>query len=79
MKTGDFFVENNLRQSVANAKSKMSTQFMSGNLLAGNPSGKRIVEDSVKMGGYDLRVKKSSTANFDMKQPMAGYSEFWIG
>jgi len=79
MKTGDFFVENSLRQSIANAKGKMSTQFMSGDLHAGNPSGKKIVEDSVKMGGYDLRVRKSTTASFDMKQPMAGYSEFWIG
>jgi len=77
MKVGDYFVENNLRQSLASAKGKMSTQFMSGD--AQTDSRKRIVEDSVKMGGYDVRVRKSSTASFDMKQPMAGYSEFWIG
>jgi len=80
MKEGDYFVESSLRQSLANARGKMSTQFMSGDLRKENPSRKKAMEDSFRMKGYDVsNVKKSATASFDMKQPMAGYSEFWIG
>ena len=75
----DCFVGSSLRQSLANARGKMSTQFMSGDLRTENPSRKKALEDSVRMGGYDVSVRKTSTTSFDMKQPMAGYSEFWIG
>ena len=79
MKTGDDHVGSSLRQRIANANGKMSTQFMSGDLRTENPARKKALEDSVKMAGYDVCVKKPSKAKFDMKQPMAGYSEFWYG
>jgi len=79
MKIEDCLGENSLRQSLANAKGKMSTQFMSGDLRVQNPSKNKSMEDSFRMRGYDVSVKRSTTASFDMKQPMAGYSEFWIG
>ena len=79
MKTGDFFVENSLAQKLANKNGKISTQFMSGNLEEGNPSRKKALEDSVRMGGYEVNIRKPAKNRTDMQQPMAGHSEFWIG
>jgi hypothetical protein len=79
MKAGDYFVGSSLRQRLANARGKISTQFMSGDLQKENPSRKTALEESVRMGGYDVNVKKPATTGTDMQQPMSGYSEFWIG
>ena len=77
MKVGDYFVENSLQQSIANAKGKMSTQFMSADTQRGNPSGRKPFE-SMDMKGYDVSGKKPM-ASFGGQQPMSKCSEFWIG
>ena len=79
MQTGDNFVGKSLHQRLADAKGKVSTQFMSGDLSKENPSKKKALEESVRMGGYEVSVRKPVAARTDMQQPMAGYSEFWIG
>ena len=79
MQTEKNFVGNSLRQRLANTRGKVSTQFMSGDLQNENPSKKKALEDGLKMGGYDVNIRKPKTARTDMQQPMAGYSEFWIG
>ncbi|MDR1154975.1 MAG: hypothetical protein LBL04_09685 [Bacteroidales bacterium] len=79
MKAGDYVVGGSLRQRLANAGGKISAQFMSGDLEKENPSRKKDLEESVRMGGYDVNVRKPATAGTDMQQPMSGYSEFWIG
>ncbi|MDR1172672.1 MAG: hypothetical protein LBL24_09485 [Bacteroidales bacterium] len=79
MKAEDDFVGSSLRQRLANARGRISTQFMSGDLQKENPSGKKALEEGVRMGGYDVNVRKPVISGTDMQQPMAGYSEFWIG
>jgi len=79
MKTGDYFVESNLAQKFANTRGKISTQFMSRDQVRGNPSRKKALEDSVKMGGYEVSIRKPVKNRFDLQQPMTGHSEFWIG
>jgi hypothetical protein len=79
MKAGNYVVGSSLRQRLANARGKVSAQFMSGDLEKENPSRKKDLEESVRMGGYDVNVRKSAITGTDMQQPMAGYSEFWIG
>lgn len=79
MKAGDYLVGSSLRQRLANARGKFSTQFMSGDLRKENPSGKKALEESVRMGGYDVSVRKPITGLTDVLQPMSGHSEFWIG
>ena len=79
MQTGNNFVGKSLQQRLANTRGKVSTQFMSGDLQKGNPSKKKAIEDGVKMGGYEINVRKPATDRTDMQQPMSGYSEFWIG
>ena len=73
------FVGSSLRQRLANARGKVSTQFMSGDLQKENLSSRKALEDGLKMGGYEVNVRKPATTRTDMQQPMAGYSEFWIG
>ena len=73
------FVGSSLRQRLANARGKVSTQFMSGDLQKENLSRKKALEDGLKMGGYEVNVRKPVITRTDMQQPMAGYSEFWIG
>ena len=79
MQTGKNLVGNNLRQRFANTRGKVSTQFMSGDLQKGNPSKNKALEDGLRMGGYEVNVRKPATDRTDMQQPMSGYSEFWIG
>ncbi len=79
MKSGDCFVGNSLRQRLTNVKGKVSTQFMSGDLQKENPSTKKAVEESVRMGGYEVNFRKSKKGRTDTQQPMSGYSEFWLG
>ena len=79
MQTERNFVGNSLRQRLANAKGKFSTQFMSRDLQRENLSRRKAIEDGLKMGGYEVNVRKSVTTSTDMQQPMAGHSEFWIG
>jgi hypothetical protein len=79
MKVGDYFVENGLRQNLANASGKMSTQFMSADVQRENPSRRRTLEESARMEGYDISVRKLAMARSERQQPMAKCSEFWIG
>ena len=79
MQVGNNFVGKSMKQRLANTKGKFSTQFMSENLQQENPSKKKALEDGLKMGGYEVNVRKPKTARTDTQQPMAGYSEFWIG
>ena len=79
MKTGVYFAENSFSQTFANVKGKISTQFMSGDMEKGNNSRNRALEDSVRMGGYELNIRKPVQGGIDKLQPMTGHSEFWIG
>ena len=79
MKTENYFGMSGVSQRIANTKGKFSTQFMSGDIKNENPSLKRSVEESVRMGGYEVNVKKPATSRSDLQQPMGRYSEFWIG
>ena len=79
MKSEDYFIGSSQRESIANARGKISTQFMSQNLQKKNLSSKKDLEDGIKMGGYDVNVRNPITNRTDAKQPMARYSEFWLG
>ncbi len=79
MKATNSVVGSGLRQKLANAKGRFSTQFMSGDLQTENLSKKKAVEESVKMGGYELGFEKKKPARIEPRQPMTGHSEFWIG
>jgi len=80
MKIGDYFIRESVPQRIANAKGKYSTQFMSGNMMNGKPSRIKNLEDGVRMGGYDVNIRKPAAKQTDFQQPMmSGYSEFWLG
>ena len=79
MKSGEYFVGSGLRQSIANARGKVFTQLMSMEPMKENPSRKKAIEDGVRMGGYEVNIEKTVAHRTDMRQPMARYSEFWIG
>jgi len=79
MNVGDYFIRESIPQRVANAKGKYSTLFMSGDMKNEKKSGKKTMEVSSRMGGYNVNVRKPATSLTDAQQPMAGYSEFWIG
>ena len=79
MKVGDYFVENGLRQSLANANGKMSTQFMGADVQRENLSRRRTLEESARMERYDVSVRKPAIARAGGQQPMSKCSEFWIG
>jgi hypothetical protein len=77
MKAGNYSVGSSLRHRFANA-GKFSTLFTNGDAQKENPSRKKALEESIRMGGYDVNVRKPITGA-DVQQPMAGHSEFWIG
>ena len=80
MKTDNYFDKSSVSQRITNAKGKYSTQFMmSGYIRNENPSIKKNLEDSVKMGGYEVQDRKPVMSQTDMQQPMGRHSEFWIG
>jgi len=79
MKTGVYFAENSFSQKFTNVKGKFSTQFMSGDMEKGNFSRNRALDDSVRMGGYELNIRKPGLGHTDMHQQMKSHSEFWIG
>jgi len=80
MKSGNGFAGSSLlRQSIANARGKVSTQFMSLEPVNESPSRKKAIEDGVRMGGYEINIRKPVKNRTDMQQPMARHSEFWIG
>ena len=79
MQSGECFVGSGLRQSIANARGKYSTQFMSMESMKDYPSGKKAIEEGVRMEGYEVNIGKTVTHRTDMLQPMARHSEFWIG
>jgi len=78
MKTGVYFAENSFSQKFTDVKGKISTQFMSGDMGKGNISSNRALNDSVRMGGYELNIRKPGQGRTDIHQPMSGHSEFWI-
>jgi len=79
MKSVDCFVGSSLHQTIANERGKVSTLFMSYEPREENPARKRALEEGVRMGGYEINVRKPVVNRTDMQQPMAGYSEFWLG
>ena len=79
MKTDDYFFRESVPQRIATAKGKFSTQFMSGDMMNVKPSEKKNLEEGFRVKGYEVNVKKPATNRTDMQQPMARYSEFWIG
>ena len=79
MKSGDYFSRTSVPQRIATTKGKYSTQFMSGDIKNEKTSRITNLEKRVRMGGYDVNGRKPEINRTDMQQPMAGYSEFWIG
>jgi len=79
MKVGDYFIRESVPQRIANTKGKYSTLFMSGDMKNEKKSGKKSSEENYRVGGYDVNSRKPATNRTDFQQPMAGYSEFWIG
>ena len=79
MKIGDYFIRESVPQRIANAKGKFSTQFMSGDITNEKTSVNKTPADGFRMEGYELNIRKPMAKRTDMQQPMAGYSEFWIG
>lgn len=79
MKIGDYFIRESVPQRIANAKGKFSTQFMRGDMMNEKTSGKKTIEESVRMEGYEVNVRKPAAKRTDMQQPITGHSEFWLG
>jgi hypothetical protein len=79
MKIGDYFIRESVPQRIANAKGKFSTQFMRGDMMNEKTSGKKTIEESVRMEGYEVNVRKPTAKRTDMQQPITGHSEFWLG
>ena len=75
---------NSLQQRIANAKGKFSNQFMNGDRNEENLSRKMDLEAGIRMGGYDVNISnqvslKKTTGRYDLQQPVARNSDFWIG
>ena len=79
MKVGDYFIENGMQQSLANARGKISTQFMSADVQRECLSRRKALEESARMERYDVSVRKPVIAKSGGQQPMSKCSEFWIG
>ncbi len=79
MKTLDYYVGDVSKRRYANKEKRISTQFMGGDLQTENLSRKKELEDSVRMGGYEVSFRKTKTIRNETQQPMSGYSEFWLG
>lgn len=73
------YVGHGVKHYPANNRRMFSTQYMGGNLQSENLSRKRVIEESVKMGGFEVSFKDAKTKPYETQQPMAGHSEFWIG
>ena len=78
MNSRDNFVGIALRQSIANAGGRYSTHFMNLESIKENPSRRNALEESVRMGGYDVNISKPVKSKTDVLQPVAGSSDFWI-
>ena len=80
MKSSDgFFVKNSLRQNIANARGKYSSLFTSGAQNKEDPDIKKSLEEGLKMGGYEVNIRKTVKSQTDVHKPTAGFSEFWLG
>jgi hypothetical protein len=79
MKSGDRFIGSSLPPSIASARGKISTQFMRLETEKKNHSAKKALEEGIRMGGYEINIRKPVNNRTDMQQPMARHSEFWIG
>ena len=81
MKSGDYSIRNSLRQKIANAKGKYSSQFMNGDIKRGDLSSRKSLEEGVKMEGYeiDVNIKVVVDHHVDMPKSVSGHSEFWLG
>ena len=78
MKTVDYLIRESVPQRIANTKGKYSNLFMSGEVKYEKASRITNLEEGIRMGGYDVNVRKPAKNRTDKQQPMAGYSEFWI-
>jgi len=74
-----YFVTKNLRQSIADARGKYSNQFTGGELNSESLSMKKNLEEGIKMGGYEVNIRKPVTSRTGIHKPVAGCSEFWLG
>jgi len=79
MKTENIFFKSDVSQRIANAKGKYSTQFMCGEISNNNSIIKKTVEDSVRMGGYEVSDRKPANSRVNMQQPISQHSENWFG
>ena len=79
MQVKDYFLRESVPQRIANANGKFSTQFMGRGSRNEKTSEKNNPEENNRTGGYEMNVRKPAINRTDMQQPMAGYSEFWIG
>ena len=79
MKAGDYFIRESVPQRIANTKGKYSTQFMNGYTKHDRISRITNLEESARIGRNEAQFKKPAMSRNDMQQPMARYSEFWIG
>ena len=79
MKTEDRFIIEGMGHSHGNERGKISTQFMSSDFKKKQSSKKNTLEEGLKMGGYEVNVRRPAKSRPDMQQPMAGYSDFWLG
>ena len=79
MKIGDYFIRESVPQRIANTKGKYSSQFMSRDIKNEKKSRITNLEEGVRMRAYDVNVRKPIITGTDKLQPMARYSEFWIG
>ena len=79
MQQGDYFVMSSLQQKIANARGKFSNQFMNGELKKENPSQKMDLEAGIRMGGYEVNIRRPVNILSDLQQPIARNSDFWVG
>jgi hypothetical protein len=69
-----------LKQRLANVKGKVSPYHLtSRDQKSENLSGKKSVEESLKMEGYEVSFRKPKMVGNGMKQPSAGCGDFWLG
>ena len=79
MNSGDNVLGMSLRECFASSGGKYSSLFMNRGEPTKENSSKRIaMEDSVKMGGYDVIISKPVKNRTGTFQPIAGNSDFWI-
>ena len=79
MKSENYFIGNISSRSLANANGKIFTQFMNVDLKKESLSGKKALEESIRMEGYEVSARNLARNRPDLQQSMLQCSEFWIG